>query len=211
MRLRNGEHGYGAVTKLLHWLTVALLAAQFTVGYTMETDTDVPDVACDPAGEDRSGGDTSDAEDEQLDLLEDRCEAAQDRREDEADDAVGTAWSDLWSGDALGDGLTLPEWHVLLGLSIIAVGATRIVWRRTTPLPPWDPRLTDADRRVLHVVEPVLLGLLIVVPATGIALVVGTDDLVPLHVAAHLCFFAALAVHVFVVVRRHVVGRMLPL
>ncbi len=34
--MRNGEHGYGAVTKLLHWLTVAALATQLTVGLTME-------------------------------------------------------------------------------------------------------------------------------------------------------------------------------
>jgi cytochrome b561 len=26
MRLRNGEHGYGVVTKFLHWLTVAAIA-----------------------------------------------------------------------------------------------------------------------------------------------------------------------------------------
>ena len=29
---RNGEHGYGWVTKVLHWLTLALVAAQFVVG-----------------------------------------------------------------------------------------------------------------------------------------------------------------------------------
>ena len=33
---RNGEHGYGWVTKSLHWLTVAALIAQFVVGYLME-------------------------------------------------------------------------------------------------------------------------------------------------------------------------------
>ena len=30
---RNGEHGYGWVTEALHWLTVALVLAQFVVGY----------------------------------------------------------------------------------------------------------------------------------------------------------------------------------
>lgn len=54
------------------------------------------------------------------------------------------------------------------------------------------------------------LGLLLLVPATGIALVAGTEGLLPLHVAGHLLFYAALATHVFVVVRRRVVGRMLP-
>jgi cytochrome b561 len=38
MPLRNGDHGYGLVTKSLHWLTVLALAAQFTVGYLMEVD-----------------------------------------------------------------------------------------------------------------------------------------------------------------------------
>ncbi|PUB23573.1 cytochrome b561 [Promicromonospora sp. AC04] len=209
MRWRNGEHGYGIVTKVLHWSTVALLVTQLTVGYMMETDGDVPDVDCDPPGEDRSGGDTSDAEEEQYDRLEDRCEAAQYLREERADDAVGAAWSDLWSGDLADGELSLAGWHVLLGLAIVAVGVLRVVWRRTTPLPPWDVRLTATDRTVLHRVERVLLALLFVVPATGIALVVGSDDLVPLHIAAHLCFYAALAVHLFVVLRRRVVGRML--
>jgi hypothetical protein len=62
---------------------------------------------------------------------------------------------------------------------------------------------------VLHRAEQTLLTLLFVVPATGIALVVGSSELVPLHIAAHICFYVALAVHVGVVVRRRVVGRML--
>ena len=36
--LRNGPHGYGTVTKVLHWTTVAALLAQFLVGYLMEAD-----------------------------------------------------------------------------------------------------------------------------------------------------------------------------
>lgn len=213
MRWRNGEHGYGIVTKVLHWSTVALLVGQLTVGYVMETKGDVPDVDCDPRAEERGGGDTSDAQEERLDRLEDRCEEVQELREQDAEDAVGAAWSDLWSGDLaaagpVDGGLTLPGWHVLLGLAIVVVGVLRVVWRRATPLPPWDPRLTETDRTVLHHTERILLALLFVVPATGIALVVGSADLVPLHVAAHLCFYAALAVHVTVVVRRRVVGRM---
>jgi cytochrome b561 len=34
----NGEHGYGWVTKVLHWLTVALVVGQFVVGYVMVGD-----------------------------------------------------------------------------------------------------------------------------------------------------------------------------
>ncbi|WP_020014368.1 cytochrome b [Promicromonospora sukumoe] len=223
MRWRNGEHGYGIVTKVLHWVTVALLVTQFAVGYAMDDDggdgrVDGGDSAsavdCDPPGEDRSGGDTTDAEEERLDQLEESCERAQDLREQDADEAVASAWSDLWSGGGAdgglgGGGLALPGWHVLLGLGIIAVGVLRLVWRRTTTLPPWDPRLTGTDRRIMHWAERILLAMLFVVPATGIALVVGSTDLLPLHIAAHLCFFAALAAHVGVVVRRRVVGRML--
>jgi cytochrome b561 len=36
MSVRNGVMGYGVVTKFLHWLTVAALAAQFTLGYAQE-------------------------------------------------------------------------------------------------------------------------------------------------------------------------------
>ncbi|HEX6328320.1 MAG TPA: hypothetical protein VFZ72_17270 [Jiangellaceae bacterium] len=109
MRLRNGDHGYGAITKTLHWLTVLTIGGQFAVGYTMETDRDFREAECDPAGEDRSGGDTADAEEERLDRLEDRCEAEQDRLDDEADHAVETAWSDLWSGDLFGEGSRCPR------------------------------------------------------------------------------------------------------
>lgn len=38
MGLRNDQHGYGWVTKLLHWLTFAVIVAQFVVGYLMDAD-----------------------------------------------------------------------------------------------------------------------------------------------------------------------------
>jgi cytochrome b561 len=38
MHLRNGGHGYGVVTQLLHWLTVLALATQFVIGYLMDAD-----------------------------------------------------------------------------------------------------------------------------------------------------------------------------
>ena len=36
MQLRNGEHGYGLVTKVLHWAIVAAIAAQLAVGYLLD-------------------------------------------------------------------------------------------------------------------------------------------------------------------------------
>ncbi len=210
MRLRNGEHGYGAVTKLLHWVTVAAFAAQFLVGYTMDADADIPDVDCDPPGEDRSGGDLSDAEKDRLDQLEEECEEAQDLREEEAEDAVGTAWSDLFTGD-LGDaGLSLPELHVLLGLTIMTLGVLRVLWRRLTPLPPWDPRLTPRDQRIVAVTESTLLTLMFLVPATGILLVTGDDDLLWLHIAGHIAFFVVLGAHLTMVLGKWLLPRMLP-
>lgn len=198
-RLRNGDHGYGVVTKTLHWLTVLAFAAQFVVGYTMETEPDVARVECDPPGEERSGGDTSDAEEDRLDRIEDACEERQDRREDAAEEGYG-----LFDGsfDAV-------EVHVLLGLLIIALGVARVLWRRFTPLPPWDPRLTPRDQRLVHATETTLLTLMFVVPATGLALVAGSDDLLPLHVAAHVAFFVALGAHLAMVLGRRLVTRML--
>jgi cytochrome b561 len=197
--LRNGEHGYGLVTKSLHWLTVLAFAAQFVVGYTMEAEPDVAKVECDPPGEQRGGGDTTDAEEDRLDRVEDACEERADRREDAAEEGYG-----LFDGsfDAV-------EVHVLLGLLIIALGVVRVLWRRFTPLPPWDPRLTRRDQRMVHATETALLTLMFVVPATGIALVLGSDDLLPLHVAAHVAFFVAVGAHLAMVLGKRLVPRML--
>ncbi|SDJ81435.1 Cytochrome b561 [Nocardioides sp. YR527] len=209
--------GYGVGVKILHWLTVAAFVLQFVVGYTMSTDVENPageeaagEVDCDPPGEDRSGGDTSDAEEERLDRLEEACEAEQERAEERSEDALGVAWDDLWSGRLGADGLTLPEMHILLGLAIVVLGGLRLLWRRIAPLPPWDPRLTAGDRRLAHFTERVLLSLMFLVPLSGLALVAVSEHLVWLHVAAHVTFFVALAAHLFLVLRRGLLPRMLP-
>jgi len=207
MPLRNGEHGYGAVTKLLHWTTVAALGGQFVVGYTMDADGDSAEGECDPAGERRSGGDTSDAEEVREDRLEDACEASQERLEEEAEDGVGTAWADLWDGSLPDAGLGGREAHVLPGLVIILLGAVRVLWRSTTPLPPWAPALSEGERALESRLEKVLLALLFVVPGTGLLLVAGEDDWLAVHVAAHIAFFAVLALHVGLVLRHTVVRR----
>ena len=188
MPLRNGPHGYGTVTKSLHWLTVVVLGVQFAVGYTMEADA----VArCDPGGEERSGGETTDAQEERFDRLEDACEAR-----------AGDGY-DL----SLGDGWSLVELHVLLGLLVIGLGLVRVAWRARTPLPPWAETLTSTERALESRLEKVLLALLFVVPATGILLVLGDDGWLPLHVAAHVAFFVTLALHVGLVLRRTVLRR----
>ena len=52
-----------------------------------------------------------------------------------------------------------------------------------------------------------LLTLLFVVPGTGLLLVLGEDDWLPVHIAAHVLFFATLALHVGLVLRHTVVRR----
>lgn len=206
MRLRNGEHGYGLVTKVLHWLTVALIVAQFTVGYRL-AEGDAEERDCDPPGEDRSGGDLSDVEKDRLDRLEEACENREETLEARAEEPVDAAFDDLGSGDLFDAGLSLPEWHVVLGLLILLVGVVRVTWRATTPLPPWAPALGPGERRLEAALEKTLLALLFVIPGTGLLLVADEDDWLPLHVAAHLAFFVAVALHVGLVVRHTVVRR----
>ncbi len=178
------RRGYRASQKVLHWLTVLAVAAQLAVGYLLDLDGD-----CDPRGEDRSGGDTSDAEE---DRLEDQCEAR-------ADDY-----------DLLGGGFDLAEVHLLLGLTVLVLGVVRPLWRRVAGLPPWSEHLSAGQRRLVHWTERALLALLVVVPLSGIVLVAtGDDDWLPLHVAAHVAFFVALAAHLSTNLRPVILRRML--
>ena len=179
--------GYRTSQKVLHWLTVATVAAQFAVGYNLDLDEE-----CDPPGEDRSGGDTSDAFEERLDRLEERCEAR-------ADDY-----------DLLGGGFDLPEIHLLLGLTVLALGVVRPLWRKVAGLPPWSEHLSAADRRLVHWTERALLLLLVVVPVSGLLLVsTGDDTWLPLHITAHVGFFVALVAHLFTNLRPAILRRML--
>ena len=61
----------------------------------------------------------------------------------------------------------------------------------------------------MHATEVALLTVLVVVPLSGLALVLGDDDLLPLHVAAHVAFFVALAAHLAVVLGKGLLPRML--
>jgi cytochrome b561 len=184
--------GYRASQKLLHWLTVLAVAAQLAVGYNLDLDD-----GCDPPGEDRSGGDTSDAEEERLDRLEDACEAR-------ADDY------DVVTGDLLGGGFDLAEVHLLLGLAVLGLGVVRPLWRRVAGLPPWSEHLSAGQRRLATWTERALMSLLVLVPLTGLVLVAtGDDGWVPLHVGAHIAFFVALAAHLSNNLRPAIVRRML--
>ncbi|MCF6379412.1 cytochrome b/b6 domain-containing protein [Nocardioides KLBMP 9356] len=183
--------GYRPVQKLVHWLTVTAVAAQFLVGYNLDLD-DEGGEDCDPPGEDLSGGDTTDAFEDRLDRLEEACEAR------------------AGDYDMLGGGFDLAELHLFLGLSVLALGVLRPVVRRFAGLPPWSEHLSAGDRRLAGATEKALMLLLVVVPLSGLVLLgTGDDAWLPLHVAAHVTFFAALAAHLFTNLRPAVLRRML--
>jgi len=209
VRWRNGAHGYGVVTKVLHWLTVALLVAQFAVGLTMETDgaADRVDDRADATEERRE-----EQAERQGEAAEERLEAEVEAREDAADRLSddgdhGQVAQGLLGGDGFRDGLQGIELHLVLGVLLLVVAGLRLLWRRSTPLPPWAEHLDDAERRLEGRLEKVMLSLLVVVPATGLLLVVVDDDLLVLHVAAQVLLVATVAVHVGLVLKHTVVHR----
>jgi cytochrome b561 len=197
MRLTNGGHGYGIVTKTLHWLTVAAIVAQFAVGWTMGAD----DAALDREKE---------AIEQLEELAKHQDEATEEWLENEIDrlDEGLDAREDNYFADAFArDGLSLPEVHVLLGLSILLLALVRVLWRATTSLPPWANHLSPGERRLEALLEKALLTLLFVVPGTGLALLALGDDWLPLHIGAQLMLLAAIAAHVGLVLRHTVVYR----
>ncbi|WP_432478522.1 cytochrome b [Nocardioides sp. GXQ0305] len=110
----------------------------------------------------------------------------------------------------LDDPETLLRVHVALGLTILLLAVVRLGWRRVAGLPPWSEYLSEGQRRLAHWTERALLALLFVVPLSGLALVAaGDDDVLPLHVGAHLAFYVALAAHLFTNLRPRVLRRML--
>jgi cytochrome b561 len=183
MPLRNGEHGYGAVTKALHWLTVAAITGQFLVGYSVRGELD-----------DHGGG-------------EDGSLAALDHGHGGGSGSGRGGGEDGFDGLFSG-GLGLPELHVVLGLTILAIGALRVAWRYAGSLPPWAPALGPAERSLESWLERVLLLLLFLIPLSGLLLIgTGEDDYLPLHVAAHVTFFVVLALHVGLVLKHTVIQR----
>ena len=176
--LRNGPAGYGVVTKSLHWLTVLALAAQLLVGYSVTRSDDL-------------------------------LEGPIDR------------WLD-------GDEERLIVVHATLGVCILGLVTIRLLWRLMTPLPPWAEGLSHAERRLEHRTEQVLYLSLFLIPITGMALLFGSgedwyiskrgewespfefaDDgvLLAAHIASHLVFYVALALHVGLVLKHTMIKR----
>lgn len=195
MRWRNGPHGYGVVSRTLHWVTVLALAAQFVVGWSMEA-ADDDALAADEARleqlderADALEGDARDAARDEVDRLEDELDARSDLVEDEFVRQSLSRPTDP----------SLPLAHVALGLLVLALGIVRVLWRRVG-LPPWAEHLDETARRISAVTEKVLLGLLFVIPLSGLLLLEAGNGWLGLHVAAHVTFFAALTVHVALMV-----------
>ncbi|HEX5086310.1 MAG TPA: cytochrome b/b6 domain-containing protein [Nocardioides sp.] len=177
MPLRNGQHGYGAATKLLHWLTVGAITGQFLVGYSVRGELD--DHGGRAVALDHGHGGSG------------------------SDDDGGEGFEQLFSG-----GFGLPELHVVLGLSILALGVLRVLWRYVGSLPPWAPSLSNTERTLEGLLEKALLALLFLIPISGLLLVgTGEDDYLPLHVAAHVAFFVALGLHLALVLKHTVIHR----
>lgn len=183
MSLRTRPEGYGLVATTLHWVTVAALVAQVVIGYSMDWD--------DESGSGRGRG-------------RGRGGHPGRGRGRGGHDDEGGAWAWPDPDDSL-------VWvHVALGLGIVALGLARFAWRRWDSLPAWAEQLSASDRRLATWTERVLLALLVVVPLTGIALILsGDDDLLWLHVAGHVALYTAVATHLWLVLRRRLLPRML--
>ena len=97
--------------------------------------------------------------------------------------------------------------HVGLGILILVIAIVRVFWRVSTPLPPWAESLLAAERRIAHHTERLMLVMLFVIPPTGLVVLLGDDDLLGVHVAAHIVFFVVLAAHLGLVLGRGLRGR----
>jgi cytochrome b561 len=108
--------------------------------------------------------------------------------------------------DVFGDDRLLTA-HVALGVTILLLAASRLLWRRHSVLPPWAEQLSATERTVAHWTERVLYLLLFVIPLTGLWLVLVSDDAVTLHVSSHIAFFIAVAAHVGLVLKHQLIHR----
>jgi cytochrome b561 len=177
--------GYTRTTKVLHWVTALALGAQFLVGYRLDDDSG--------RGRGRGRGRSGEGDDDGGGGS--GRGRGGDREEDGGEGLLG-----------LGDDALLAV-HVGLGLTILALAVVRVLWRRHAGLPPWAETLSRAERALAHWTERALLLLLFAIPATGLWLVLVSDDAVGVHVAAHIAFFVALAAHVGLVLKHQLVDR----
>jgi cytochrome b561 len=164
------QPAYGRVTRVLHWLTVAALAAQFTLGYTLDAGG---------SGRGRGRG-----------------------RGGESGRGRGRG-GDL---EVFGDDPLLTA-HVVVGVTILLLAVLRLSWRHHTSLPPWAEGLSSTERTIAHWTERSLYLLLFVIPLTGLWLVLISEDALAPHVASHIAFFVAVALHLGLVLKHQLINR----
>lgn len=190
--------GYATTTKVLHWATVVVLLAQLLVGYTMDVEDDPAKAAREAHAErleeraDRAGSESREEE------LEERADALKNVEGPEGGAAVDRV---------LGGDEPLLSLHVGLGLTVVLLALVRLVRRRVVELPPWAETLTETERRVAHRTEQALYLTLVVMPLSGIGVLLVDHDLLPVHIASHVLFFVALAAHVGLVLKHQLVDR----
>jgi cytochrome b561 len=123
------------------------------------------------------------------------------------------------------------NWHKTLGLVALLVAVARLWVRRAGTLPAWAPCLTETDKRVVHHAERLLYLGMFLMPLSGFVLVMAggygvllagrwaLPNPLPrwdalaiaaswLHLATGIMIAAALAGHLWVVLRHR--GRLLP-
>jgi cytochrome b561 len=161
--LRNGVHGYGLVTKSLHWAMVLAIFTQFVIGFSM---------GARPGGRGRGKG-----------------------------QGRGGGYEPFGSNHLL-------TVHVVLGSIILTLAVMRLIWRLTTPLPPWADTLTGGERTLAHWTERALYVLMFAIPLTGLWLVLQNDDEARWpHVLSHIAFFVVFVLHISLVLKHQLLDR----
>ena len=209
---------YGVGARVLHWLTVVLLMAQFTVGYLLEDDDDSGrgrgrgrggDDGESGKGRGRGRGGDDDASTERDDSDDSYLEVVvgSDGSDDSGADhleSTDPAATELPGTDM--PGLDLRTIHIVLGITILLVVVIRLGWRRRVGLPPWDSSLSKGDQRFATWTERLLLASVALMAGSGL-LVLTADDWLALHVGAHITFFVLVALHVGFVLGRRLWGK----
>lgn len=180
MPLKSTPSGYGVVTKALHWIIFVLIAAQLGVGYLLT------------------------------------------RFDDDFYESIPGLSEDRLFGV-----------HMSLGATVLILAIIRLAWRILTPLPAWAATLTPFERRYEHRVEQVLYFLMLAIPLSGMLAAVADgealvfyglfeipeiisedgdiddfDDLaLGFHIASHVAFFVAFALHVGLVLKHQFSNR----
>jgi cytochrome b561 len=189
--------GYSTTAKVLHWITLGVLLAQFLVGYRLDVE--------DPAEAAREA---------RAERLEERADTAPSESREEALEQRADALKDATGSDSgaavdrvLSGNEPLLSVHVGLGLTVLLLAVVRLVRRRVLDLPPWAETLTEAERRFAHRTEQALYLALVAMPLSGIGLLLVYDGLLPLHIASHVLFFVAFALHLGLVLKHQLLDR----